>query len=93
MTTTVTTGTAPPVAPHNTVTTSQGGTLFTRCAGADRIVFVAAVPKSGYQRTVDDERSEGVRQSFENATHRSNIEAECSDGVVHAHVEEETADD
>ena len=90
-TTTVTTASPPPPVSHNTVTASRGGTLFTRCSGPDRIVFVAAVPKSGYQRTVDDERSGAIRQSFENSNHRSTIEAECSDGTVHAQVEEESA--
>jgi hypothetical protein len=51
------------------------------------------VPKSGYQRTVDDEQSDGVRQSFENSNHRSTIEADCSGGTVHAHVEEIVVDE
>jgi cytoskeletal protein RodZ len=91
-TSTTTTSTTTEVAQQNTVTTSQGGTLYTRCSGPDRIVFVAAVPKSGYQRTIDDESTGSVRQSFENTKHRSNIEAECSNGAVHAQVEEESAD-
>jgi hypothetical protein len=92
-TTTVTTTSPPPAVSHNTVIASRGGSLYTRCSGPDRIVFVAAVPESGYQRTVDDERSDGVRQTFENGNHRSTIEAECSNGTVHAHVEEESAGD
>ncbi len=84
--------TALAVPPHNTVTTSQGGTLITRCSGPETILFVAAVPKPGYQRTVDDEGSEGIEQSFVSANHQSNIEAQCSNGVVHAEVEEESAD-
>jgi cytoskeletal protein RodZ len=87
---TTTTDTAAPSRPtHNTVTTSQGGTLYTRCTGPASIAYVAAVPKPGYERTQDVEDSGGVRQSFENNHHRSNIEAECSNGVVHAQVEEE----
>jgi len=82
--------TLPDNPPHNTVTASQGGTLYTRCSGADSIVYVAAVPKPGYERTDDIEDASGVRQSFENKDHRSTIEAECTNGVVHAHVEEET---
>jgi hypothetical protein len=91
---TTTTGKPPPDSTtHNTVTTSQGGTLYTRCSGADSIVYVAAIPKPGYERTEDVERADGIRQSFENKNHLSTIEAECSDGVVHAHVEEEVDDD
>lgn len=89
---TVTTAAAPPTAPHNTVTTSQGGTLFTRCIGTDTIEYVAAVPRTGYERTVDVEDSTGIEQAFVNATHQSKIAAECSNGIVHAHVEEESAD-
>jgi len=84
--------TPPPPAGHNTVTTSQGGTVFTRCSGPDTIVYVAAVPRPGYQRTVDIESALAVRQTFENSSHRSMIEAECSNGSVHAQVEEESAD-
>ena len=80
----------PPVAPHNSATTSQGGTVFTRCSGADTIVYVAAVPRPGFTRTVDVENPGGVRQSFQNGKHRSIIEAECSNGVVHATVDEES---
>jgi hypothetical protein len=75
--------------PHNTVTTSQGGTLWTRCSSADQIVYVAAVPRSGYQRTFDVESSSGIAQWFDNGSHRSKIAAECSNGSVHAEVEEE----
>jgi hypothetical protein len=74
---------------HNTVTTSQGGTVWTRCASAEAIVYVAAVPKSGYQRTHDVESAGGITEWFENGSHRSKITAECSDGSVHAEVEEE----
>ncbi len=56
-------------------------------------MYVAAVPKSGYERTVDVEDEGGIQQVFVNGHHRSKIEAECSGGVVHAHVEEESADD
>jgi hypothetical protein len=56
-------------------------------------VYVAAVPRTGYDRTVDVEDPTGIQQSFVNAQHRSKIEAACSNGVVHAHVEEESADD
>ncbi len=87
-TTTVTS--SPPDTSHNTVTTSQGGTVFTRCSGPDSIVYVAAVPKTGYERTTDVESASGIRQTFENGSHRSSIEAECSDGVVHAQVDEES---
>jgi hypothetical protein len=75
------------------VTTSQGGTVYTHCTGPDTIAYVAAVPKTGYARTVDIEAPTGVRQTFVNAHHRSDIQAECSDGVVHAEVEEEAQDD
>ena len=78
---------------HNTATTSQGGTVFTRCSGPETIVYVAAVPRSGYERTVDVEGPHGIQQSFADGHHRSNIEAECSGNVVHAQVEEESADD
>lgn len=88
VTTTVSAG-----APHNTVTTAQGGTLFTRCTGPETIEFVAAVPRTGYERTVDKENSSGIEQSFVNIQHKSTIAAECSNGVVNAHVEEESADD
>ena len=91
-TTQTTTSTSIPAASSNTVTTSEGGTLFTRCSGADQIVFVAAVPKPGYQRTVDNEDPGGVRQSFQNGTHLSKIEAECSNGIVQAQVEEDSTD-
>jgi hypothetical protein len=37
---------------------------------------------------VDDEDGSSVRQSFENANHRSTIEARCRNGVVYPHVEE-----
>jgi hypothetical protein len=90
---TVPSTTTPPVASHNTVTTAQGGTVFTRCSGPDKIVYVAAVPKSGYERTVDIENEDGIEQVFVNAHHRSQIEAQCSGGVVHAQVEEEPIDD
>jgi hypothetical protein len=75
------------------VTTSQGGTVYSRCSGPDTIAYVAAVPRSGYQRTVDGESPTGIRQTFENAHHRSRIAAECSDGIVHAEVEEESIGD
>ena len=87
--TTTTAAPPPPVSSHNTVTTSQGGTVYTRCSGPETIVYVAAVPRTGYQRTEDVEGPGGVRQTFINAHHRSSIEAECSNGVVHASVEEE----
>ena len=86
---------APPdvtIAP-NTVTTSQGGTLWTRCSNQTTIVYVAAIPKSGYQRTVDVEDSAGISQQFENGNHRSNIQAACSSGRVRAEVDEESAGD
>ena len=71
------------------MTTSQGGTVWTRCSSAEQIVYVAAVPKSGYQRTRDVESAGGVMQWFDNGSHLSKIAAECSDGTVHAEVEEE----
>jgi hypothetical protein len=80
------------VAP-DTVTTSQGGTLWTHCSGQSSIVYVAAIPKSGYQRTENVEASDGVSQQFENGRHRSSIEAQCSAGVVRAQVDEESAGD
>jgi hypothetical protein len=70
------------------VTTSVGGTIWTRCSGADHIAFVAAVPKGGYARTHDAENPVVV-QWFDNGSHVSKISAECSNGVVHAEVEEE----
>ena len=63
--------------------------MWTRCSGADHIVYVAAVPKSEYERTRDVESPGGIEQWFESDSHRSKIKAECSDGVVHAEVEEE----
>lgn len=92
-TTVSTAATTPSTVAHNTVTASEGGTLFTRCSGANTIQYVSAVPRSGYERIEDVETAAVVRQSFENGSHRSKIEAECSDGVVHAQVEEESADD
>jgi len=85
---------SPPATPkaHDTVTTSRGGTLWTSCSGATAIVYVAAVPKSGYQRTVDVEAPSGIEQQFSNGTHSSQIRASCSDGVVHTEVEEEAGD-
>ena len=85
----------PTASPHNTVTTSQGGTIWTRCVSADRIAYVAALPKSEFERTRDDEGADGIEQWFESEHHRSKIKAECSDGIVHAEVEEESksADD
>jgi hypothetical protein len=76
------------------VTTSQGGTVWTRCSGADQIVYVAAVPKSGYERTRDLESSDRIEQWFESDRHLSRIALECSNGIVHADVEEgaETGD-
>jgi hypothetical protein len=53
-------------------------------------VYVAAVPKSGYQRTQDVESAGGIAQWFENGSHLSKITAECSNGSVHAEVEEES---
>ena len=89
--TTTTVTSAPSSEEPNTVTTSQGGTIWTRCSGPDTISYVAAVPRSGYQRTVDIEDSRGIEQEFDNGTHRSKIEAACSNGIVHAQVEEEAA--
>jgi hypothetical protein len=80
----------PTTVPHNTVTTSQGGTLWTRCSGADRIVYVAAVPRNEYERTRDVEEPSGIEQWFESDHLRSKIKAECSNGVVHAEVVEES---
>ena len=91
-TTATTAAKPPPVTPHNTVTTSQGGTIYTRCTGPETIAYVAAVPKTGYARTVDIESPAGVQQTFANGQHVSNIQAECSQGVVHAEVEEEAGD-
>jgi hypothetical protein len=85
-----TTATTVPAA--TTLTTSQGGTLFTRCSGPTTIVYVAAVPKTGYERTVDVEKPDGIHETFVNAKHQSTIEAECSSGTVHAQVEEESGD-
>ena len=76
--------------PHSTVTTSVGGTIWTRCSGSERIQFVAAVPKGGYERTRDVENPLGIVQWFESGSHVSKISAECSNGVVHAEVEEES---
>ncbi len=83
----------PPVQLRNTVTPSQGGTVYTRCTGPETIAYVAAVPKTGYARTVDIEAPTGVRQTFANGQHQSTIQAECSNGVVHAEVEEEVIDE
>ncbi len=93
---TMPTPTTAPATPNGgtleTVTTSQGGTLWTRCSGENVIVYVAAVPKSGFRRSVDQERDAGIEQKFENGTHSSDIRAECSNGVVHPEVEEESSD-
>ena len=91
---TPTTASASPTSvPHNTVTTSEGGTVWTRCSGPDRIVYVAAVPKSEYERTHDVESAGGIEQWFQSGNHLSKITAECSGGVVHAEVEEERSSD
>jgi len=71
-----------------TATTSQGGTIWTRCTGPDTIQFLAAVPNNGYQRTADIEASTGIEEQFNNGSRASTINAECSNGVVHAEVEE-----
>jgi hypothetical protein len=76
-----------------TAIASQGGTVWTRCSGANTIVYIAAVPKSGYQRITDVEDGSGIEQQFDNGAHRSTVQASCSHGVVHAQVEEETTDD
>ena len=60
---------------------------------ANTITYVVAVPKPGYRRTLDVESAHKVEQRFENGRQRSSIEAECSDGVVHARVEEESVGD
>ena len=86
---TTTTPTPTTTAPTNTVTTSQGGTVWTRCSSNEQIVYIAAVPKSGYERTRDVENPSGIVQSFDDGSHRSTISAECSNGVVHAEIEEE----
>ena len=62
--------------------------MWTRCSGQDQIVYIAAVPKSGYERTRDVESPGGIQQWFESDNHLSKITAECSNGVVHAEVEE-----
>jgi hypothetical protein len=54
-------------------------------------VFVAAVPKTGYQRVSGLQTSTTIEERFENGSHVSTIQVECSDGVVHAEVEEEAA--
>jgi hypothetical protein len=77
---------------RDTAVTSQGGTIWARCSGSGSIVYVAAIPKSGYQRTVDVEDSSGIHEQFDNGSRRSTIQAACSNGVVHAEVEEESAD-
>jgi len=82
-----TTSTTAPPDNGDTVTASRGGTLWSHCSGSEKIVFVAAVPMSGYQRTVDIENAGRIEQKFVNGKLSSVIEAECSYGVVHAHVE------
>jgi hypothetical protein len=67
--------------------------LWTRCSSAEQIVYVAAVPQSGYERTRDIENPGGIVQWFHNDHHVSKVSAECSNGVVHAEVEEENASD
>jgi hypothetical protein len=54
-------------------------------------VFVAAVPKTGYQSISGLQSATTITERFENGSHVSTIQAECSDGVVHAEVEEEAA--
>jgi hypothetical protein len=71
------------------VITAQGGTVWVRCSGADQIVYVAAVPRNGYERTHDVESPGGIVQWFDSNSHRSTIDAQCSNGVVHAEVNEE----
>jgi hypothetical protein len=84
------TTTAPPVSSGPaTATTSLGGTIWTRCSGPDAIVFIAAIPKSGYESIAGTQTSTAVQERFTNGNHVSTIQAECSDGVVHAEVEEE----
>ena len=68
--------------PHDkTATTSQGGTVWTYCSGEDHIVFVSAVPKSGFERTRDVESPSGIVQTFESDSHRSTISARYEFGV------------
>ena len=55
-------------------------------------MYVAAIPKSGYQRTVDVEASTGIDQQFQNGNLHSKIQAACSNGVVHAEVDDESVD-
>ena len=86
--TTTTTAPAPPA--NETVTTSAGGTVYTRCTGPDSIAFVAAVPKNGFERVRDVETGRQVVQEFASDAHRSTISVECSDGRAHAEVEEES---
>ena len=66
--------------------------MWTRCSGPDSIVYVAAIPKNGYRRSVDGEASTGIIQQFGNGSRRSKVQAACSNGVVHAEVEEDSAD-
>ena len=74
------------------MTTSPGGTIWTRCSAPNSIVYIAAVPQSGYQRTVDIEAPTGIEQQFQNGSRRSTIQAACSNGAVRADVENESAD-
>jgi hypothetical protein len=90
-----TTTTAPPSAAttltpsRDTVTSSQGGTLFTHCSGPDAIVYVAAVPRAGYARVGDVEEGNRVEQTFENGDHHTTVEAWCADGLVKSRIEDE----
>jgi hypothetical protein len=81
---------APASGAGDTATTSLGGTIWTRCSGPNSIVFVAAIPKPGYQRTTDVQLPTRIEEQFQNGNHVSTIQAECAGGAVHAEVEEET---
>ncbi len=82
-------GPSPTVSSRTTATASPGGTVWARCSAPDTIVFVAAVPSSGYQRVRDVENGQTVEQWFANGSKVSKIHAECADGAVHAEVDTE----
>jgi hypothetical protein len=85
-----TTTAAPASGAGDTATTSLGGTIWTRCSSPNSIVFVAAIPKPGYERTNDVQLPTRIQEQFQNGNHVSTIQAECAGGAVHAEVEEET---
>ena len=83
--TTPTTASPPPtVAPQNTATPSQGGTIFTRCSGPSTIVYVAAVPKQRIRAHRRRREPDRHQPDVRNGRTSRRIDADCAGGTVHA---------